>query len=85
MRAVTTTPADAAPARAAPLMTGTRLGSHVVLAEVGLTIIEAVLVKDVYGGEDAHAGTLASYLVDEAGRLAAQPVEVVTRTIGAAA
>ena len=47
--------------------------------------VEAVLVKNVYGGEDAHAGTLASYLVDEAGQLAAQPVEVVTRTTGAAA
>jgi signal transduction histidine kinase len=43
MAAVTTT--DAAPARAVPLTTGTRLGSHVVLAEVGLTILEAVLVS----------------------------------------
>ena len=41
---MTTTPAEAAP-RAAPAQTGMRLGSHVVLAEVGLTIVEAVLVS----------------------------------------
>ena len=41
--AVTTSPAEAVPARGAT--TGTRLGSHVVLAEVGLTPLEALLVS----------------------------------------
>ena len=36
-----TTSADAAPPR---LMTGTRLGVPVVLAEIGLTLLEALLV-----------------------------------------
>ena len=47
--------------------------------------VEGVLVKNVYGGKDAHAAALATYLVDEANRLAAQPIEVVTHTAGAAA
>jgi signal transduction histidine kinase len=40
---VTTSPAEAVPARGAT--TGTRLGSHVVLAEFGLTAAEALLVS----------------------------------------
>jgi signal transduction histidine kinase len=44
MPRVTTTPADAVTARPAP-QAGMRLGSHVVLAEVGLTLFEALLVS----------------------------------------
>jgi len=47
--------------------------------------VEAVLVKNVYGGESPHAPTLASYLVDEANRLTTEPVDVVTHATGAAA
>ena len=51
----------------------------------GVAEVGAVVVKNVYGGENAHAATLAAYLIDEAQRLAAQPVEAVTHATGAAA
>jgi cytochrome b pre-mRNA-processing protein 3 len=50
-----------------------------------MTNVESVLTNNIYGGESPHAATLAFYLVDEASRLAAQPVEVVIHATGAAA
>ena len=47
--------------------------------------VETVLVKNVYGDNNPHAATLAAYLVDEASRLAAESVEAVTHSTGAAA
>jgi cytochrome b pre-mRNA-processing protein 3 len=44
----------------------------------------AVLVRNVYAGENAHAAALAQYLRAEAGRLAATPVAELT-AMGAAA
>jgi cytochrome b pre-mRNA-processing protein 3 len=51
----------------------------------GVAEVGAVVVKNVYGGENTHAATLAAYLIDEAQRLAAQPIEAVTHATGAAA
>ena len=42
--------------------------------------VEAVLVKNVYGAATPHAATLASYLLDEARRLAAQPTSALIAT-----
>ena len=47
--------------------------------------VEAVLARNVYGGRDAGAPHLAAYLLDEAARLAAEPVAVLVRAPGAAA
>lgn len=46
--------------------------------------VEAVLVKNVYGGESSHAAALARYLLDEANRLTATPTATLTLS-GAAA
>ncbi len=47
--------------------------------------VEAVLVRNVYGAADAGAPRLAAYLLEEAARLAAEPVDVLVRAPGAAA
>lgn len=47
--------------------------------------VESVLTRNVYGGDNPHAAALAAYLIDEAHRLAAQSVETVTHSAGAAA
>ena len=47
--------------------------------------VEAVLVRNVYGAATSHAATLAIYLLDEAARLAAEPVAAITHAQGAAA
>ena len=47
--------------------------------------VESVLVRNVYAAADPHAATLAAYLLDEAARLAAEPVAVLTHATGAAA
>jgi cytochrome b pre-mRNA-processing protein 3 len=47
--------------------------------------IEAVLVRNVYGGVTAGAGPLAAYLAAEAARLAALPVAEVAGPAGLAA
>ena len=47
--------------------------------------VETVLVRNVYGAADPHAATLAAYLLDEASRLAAEPVSAITHAAGAAA
>jgi signal transduction histidine kinase len=61
MTPVTTSPAEAAPARGAT--TGTRLGSHVALAELGLTAAEVLLVS-------APAFALAGKTILASGELA---------------
>jgi signal transduction histidine kinase len=61
---VTTSPAEAVPARAVPA--GMRLGSHVVVAEIGLTAIEALLVSApavaLAGKSIAASGELPRFL-----------------------
>jgi len=47
--------------------------------------VETVLVRNVYGAATSHAATLAIYLLDEAARLAAEPVAAITHAQGAAA
>ena len=47
--------------------------------------VEAVLVKNVYGSANAGAAMLATYLLDESARLAAQPTAALTFSSGAAA
>ena len=47
--------------------------------------VEAVLVKNVYGSASAGASTLASYLLDESVRLAAQSTAALTFSSGTAA
>ncbi len=47
--------------------------------------VEAVLVKNVYGAADARAADLATYLLDEAARLAATPTATITHASRAAA
>lgn len=46
--------------------------------------VESVLVKNVYGGPNPHATSLAQYLLDEARRLSATPTVALTLS-GAAA
>jgi cytochrome b pre-mRNA-processing protein 3 len=47
--------------------------------------IDAVLVKNVYGAQNAGSAPLAAYLLDEARRLAAIPTTAITHATGAAA
>lgn len=47
--------------------------------------VEAVLTRNVYGDANAHAATLAAYLLAEAKRLAAEPVAALIHPAGAAA
>ena len=49
-----------------------------------LAAVESVLVRNVYDEADPGAPLLAQYLLDEARRLAAEPVAVLT-SAGAAA
>jgi len=46
--------------------------------------VEAVLVKNVYGGPSPHAASLAQYLLDETRRLTSTPTATLTQS-GAAA
>jgi cytochrome b pre-mRNA-processing protein 3 len=47
--------------------------------------VEAVLVKNVYGAANPHAGDLAAYLLTESERLAVTPTAALTHQAGAAA
>jgi len=47
--------------------------------------VEAVLTRNVYGGDNSHTSALAAYLIVEAQRLAGQAVETVSHASGAAA
>jgi cytochrome b pre-mRNA-processing protein 3 len=49
------------------------------------TAVEAVLTRNVYGETNPYATTLAAYLLDEAKRLAGEPVSVLIHASGAAA